>query len=145
MSAALLLLPWVAATYARAQLRQWQISADRLSAGVVVGIDYPTPAHVSELCELVMADEDARARLVADHQDATDKLETECAGAVTRLEECETERDEARAQLKTAEANKACAKCEQYKQRIIDLHTQQTKIADALRTLADALKDGHGP
>jgi phage terminase large subunit-like protein len=66
------LLAHVASTYSAAQLRAWRTSAERLSAGVVVGIDYPTPDHVATLCTMVleaMADADERIQVLEDEAD----------------------------------------------------------------------------
>ncbi len=54
MSASLQLLPWLGGTLNNAQLRLWLISAERMGAGIVVGIDYPSPANVAALCETLL-------------------------------------------------------------------------------------------
>lgn len=37
-----------------AQLRSWRYSAERMAAGILTGIDYPSPDHVAWLCDVLL-------------------------------------------------------------------------------------------
>ncbi len=76
MSAAFKLVPWIGSTYDHAQLREWQISADRLAAGIVTGIDYPSPAHVSVILDMAMGQADGLTEAFEAIQKCTDHGET---------------------------------------------------------------------
>lgn len=162
MSAALLLVPWFGATYDRAQLVQWRISADRLDAGMVTGINYPQPAHVSRvlgsLIDVVdalddlnleskhavsLADTSDIVGCIGELKDSLIDLTKECGDETNRANEAEGQRDRAEAQVDSmrAEALEQQRRLEEAHATIVKLRTQQTRIGDALRTLADALRE----
>ncbi len=170
----------------------------------MTGIDYPTPAHVSQLCEfLLLATAGDKDNCACDPEDLVSELrglretnsdltgekddESERADKAEKaLESCETERDEAKASLETAEANRDAAEATvdtlrsdirtlegkirdlekwnddtllhmakkeavaqqqiiaSLEETIVSLRATQTRTGNALRLLADALREDGG-
>ncbi len=150
----------------RVQLRTWQLSAERLGAGLFTGIDYPKPSDVADMCAALIDaidatqdalternacdDSEGLAESIALLKDAAKEAADQASKADDRVSEGEQlryaaeeerdkavkERDALQRQLDAAEK-----RLDAYKAREAEREARHVRLGDALRLLADSLRE----